>query len=187
VNSISESFNFCFLSCGCPNFGSICKCRSRHSFTSICFFSLFSTSDWICSSLFINLCCIYCNCVPQAINKTIYLLKCVITYHYFSSHSHLYFHSHCLLIFTEIEFNLQITVLARSKAFFARSNTGIVGSNPTQGIDICLCQVAALRQADPPSKESYRLFYIEKLKWNERFTDALHSKWEQLEYKKKKN
>jgi hypothetical protein len=41
-----------------------------------------------------------------------------------------------------------------------------VGSNPTQGMDICvrlfcvcvvLCVLAALRRADPPSKESYRL------------------------------
>jgi hypothetical protein len=42
-----------------------------------------------------------------------------------------------------------------------------VGSNPTQGIHACLCvysvfvlscvQVAALRRADHPSKESYRL------------------------------
>jgi hypothetical protein len=58
-----------------------------------------------------------------------------------------------------------ITVAARSKTWkvFARSNTGIVGSNPTWGIVVCfesvfvlLCvQVAALRRADPPPKESY--------------------------------
>jgi hypothetical protein len=50
---------------------------------------------------------------------------------------------------------------------FARCNAGIVGSNPTQGMDVCVCvysvfvlscvQVTALRQAVPPSKESYRL------------------------------
>jgi hypothetical protein len=64
-----------------------------------------------------------------------------------------------------------MTVAARSKAWtlFARSNAEIVGSNPTQGMDICvrlfcvctvLCagsQVAAFQLADPPSKESYRL------------------------------
>jgi hypothetical protein len=62
-----------------------------------------------------------------------------------------------------------ITVATRSKAWtvFARSNTEIVGSNPTWGMDVCVCvcsvyvqpcvQVAALRQADLPSKESYRL------------------------------
>jgi hypothetical protein len=34
-----------------------------------------------------------------------------------------------------------ITVVALSKAWtiFARSNTGVVGSNPTQGIDVCVC------------------------------------------------
>jgi hypothetical protein len=33
-----------------------------------------------------------------------------------------------------------ITVAARSKAWtvFARSNTGIVGSNPSQGMDVCV-------------------------------------------------
>jgi hypothetical protein len=32
-----------------------------------------------------------------------------------------------------------ITVAARSKAYvFARSNTGIVGSNPIQDMDVCL-------------------------------------------------
>jgi hypothetical protein len=43
----------------------------------------------------------------------------------------------------------------------------IVGSNPTQGMDVCVCvysvfvlsyaYVAVLRLTDPPSKESYRL------------------------------
>jgi hypothetical protein len=34
-----------------------------------------------------------------------------------------------------------ITVAARPKArtVFARSNAGIVGSNPTQGMDVCMC------------------------------------------------
>jgi hypothetical protein len=60
-----------------------------------------------------------------------------------------------------------ITLAARSKAWtvFARSNAGIVDSNPTQGMVVCVCiysvfvlsgvQVAALWRADPPSKESY--------------------------------
>jgi hypothetical protein len=63
---------------------------------------------------------------------------------------------------------LPITLTARSKAWtvFARSKTGIVCSNPTNGMDVCvrlfcvcivLCVVATLRGADPPSKESYRL------------------------------
>jgi hypothetical protein len=35
---------------------------------------------------------------------------------------------------------LQITVSARSKAWtvFARSNTRLVGSNPTRGMDVCV-------------------------------------------------
>jgi hypothetical protein len=58
---------------------------------------------------------------------------------------------------------------------FARSNAGIVGSNPIQGMDVrivCIysvfvlscVQVAALRWADPPFKESYRLC-IGSRKW----------------------
>jgi hypothetical protein len=60
-------------------------------------------------------------------------------------------------------------VAARSKAWtvFARSNTAIVGSKSTQGMDVCVfvysvfvlfcVYVEALRWADPPSEESYRL------------------------------
>jgi hypothetical protein len=61
-----------------------------------------------------------------------------------------------------------VTVVERSKACtdFALSEAGIVGSNPTQGMDVqssvcavfCACvQVEALRRADHPPKESYRL------------------------------
>jgi hypothetical protein len=59
------------------------------------------------------------------------------------------------------------TVAARSRVrnIFARSDTGIVCSNPTRGTDVCafilcLCcpvYVAALRRAYPPSKEPSRL------------------------------
>jgi hypothetical protein len=63
---------------------------------------------------------------------------------------------------------MPITVAALSKAWtvFARWNAGIVGSNPTQGMDVSvclfcvyvvLCVGSALRRADPPSKGSYRL------------------------------
>jgi hypothetical protein len=55
-----------------------------------------------------------------------------------------------------------ITVAAWSKAWtlFARASTATLGLNPTWGMDVCvvLCvEVAALRRADPLSKESYRL------------------------------
>jgi hypothetical protein len=56
-----------------------------------------------------------------------------------------------------------ITVAARSKAWtvFARSNTGVVGSDRTQGMDVCVrlfcVYVAALLRADPPYKEPSRL------------------------------
>jgi hypothetical protein len=65
--------------------------------------------------------------------------------------------------------DVPVTVVARSKAWtvFARSNVGMVGSNSTQGMDICMCvysvfvlscvYVAVLWRAYPPSKESYRL------------------------------
>jgi hypothetical protein len=64
---------------------------------------------------------------------------------------------------------LPITVAARYKAWtvFARSDAGIVGLNPNQDMDICVCvysmfvlccvQVAALWRADPPSKEGVLL------------------------------
>jgi hypothetical protein len=61
-----------------------------------------------------------------------------------------------------------ITVAARSKVI-TRSNAEIVGSNPTQGMDVfivcvysvcaALCvSIEALRRADPPSKGFYRLY-----------------------------
>jgi hypothetical protein len=64
---------------------------------------------------------------------------------------------------------MPITVAARSKAriVFARKNAGIEGSNPTQGMDVCIMclysvfvlfcvQVEALRRADPWSKAQQR-------------------------------
>jgi hypothetical protein len=62
-----------------------------------------------------------------------------------------------------------VTIAERSKActVFARLEAGIVSSNPTQGflvfvyVFFCVCiQVEALRRADHPHKESYRLSKI---------------------------
>jgi hypothetical protein len=67
---------------------------------------------------------------------------------------------------------MSITMAAWSevRTVFARSTAGIVGSNPTKRMDVCVrvysvfllssVQVAALRRADPPSKEPYPLFRI---------------------------
>jgi hypothetical protein len=65
----------------------------------------------------------------------------------------LYFHS-------PVRLHEPITMAARSKTgtVFARSNTGILGSNGNGRMDVCVCailcvQVAALRPADPLPKE----------------------------------
>jgi hypothetical protein len=63
-----------------------------------------------------------------------------------------------------------ITMAPRPKAWtvFARSKAGNVSSNPTQCMDVCerlfRVWVTALRGADPPSKESYRV-YMGVRKW----------------------
>jgi hypothetical protein len=79
-----------------------------------------------------------------------------------------------ILIFMCLDSKRPVMAAEWSKActVFARSEAGIVCSNPTQGMDVwclcvCLCaffsvcvQVEALRRADHPPKESYRLSEI---------------------------
>jgi hypothetical protein len=56
---------------------------------------------------------------------------------------------------------IAVTAPSMAQTVFSLSNAGVVGSNPTRGMDVCVrlfcVQIAALRRADPPSKESYRL------------------------------
>jgi hypothetical protein len=44
---------------------------------------------------------------------------------------------------------------ARACTIFTGSDTGIMGSNPTRGMDVCVCVV--LGRSDLPPNESYRL------------------------------
>jgi hypothetical protein len=58
-----------------------------------------------------------------------------------------------------------MTTQSKARTVFGLSNTEIVGSNPSRGMDVCLrfsvlccpVEVEALRRADPPSKESYQM------------------------------
>jgi hypothetical protein len=45
------------------------------------------------------------------------------------------------MVFDELSHQTAITVTAQSEAWtaFACSNAGIVGSKPTQGLDVCVC------------------------------------------------
>jgi hypothetical protein len=61
---------------------------------------------------------------------------------------------------------IAVGALSEAWAVFTRPNSGIVGSNPTRGMDVyvrlfCVVlfcvYVAVLRRADPPSKEPYGL------------------------------
>jgi hypothetical protein len=48
--------------------------------------------------------------------------------------------------------------LSKALTVFDRSSTGIVGSNPARGVDVCSrISVRSLRRTDPPSKESYQM------------------------------
>jgi hypothetical protein len=83
--------------------------------------------------------------------------------------------------------NLLTSVLAIAD-YSGRSNTGIVGSNPTQGIDVCLrlfcvCVVGSGLATGWSPVQGFLPNVLRLSKWSEtkRFTDALFSKWEQQE------
>jgi hypothetical protein len=93
------------------------------------------------------------------------------------------------------EFIRAVTVAARSKAWnvFARSNAGIVGSNPTQGMDICLCLFcvcicSGLATGWSPI-EGVLPIVLGLRNWNETksFTDAPCSKVGATEERKREN
>jgi hypothetical protein len=84
-------------------------------------------------------------------------------------------YSHTITIFLDlsiltIQWRRSQWPAARSKAWtvFSRSKAGIVGSHPTQSMDVRVCiypvlvlfcvYVEVLRWTDPPCKESYRLW-----------------------------
>jgi hypothetical protein len=85
-----------------------------------------------------------------------------------------------------------ITVAARSRTWtvFGRSKPGIVGSNPTQGMDVCVCvySVCVLLSVGSGLATGWSLVQgvlptvlrIKKLKWNKAFHECpLLQKWEQ--------
>jgi hypothetical protein len=53
--------------------------------------------------------------------------------------------------YSSLSFSVPIAVAARPKArtVFARSNTEIVGSNPTGGMDVCVCSVCDYSVSTP--------------------------------------
>jgi hypothetical protein len=84
------------------------------------------------------------------------------------SREHLSMHNSRLVYydfgFGSLIYLLPITVAAWSTAWtaFSRSNTEVVGSNPSRGMNVCVfvlscVLVDAVWRAYPPSKESYRL------------------------------
>jgi hypothetical protein len=82
----------------------------------------------------------------------------------------------------DINNNVSFTVAARSKAWnvFARSNAGIVGSNPAQGMDVCVDSVFLLsfRRVDTRPRSPTDCLRLRNWRETKYFTDALCSKWE---------
>jgi hypothetical protein len=89
-------------------------------------------------------------------------------------------------LFGSPNIKMPITETSRSKAWtvFARSNTGIVGSNPTQGMDVCVYSVFVLSCVGsglptgwfPVQELLPGVLRLRNLSETKRFTDALCSK-----------
>jgi hypothetical protein len=94
-------------------------------------------------------------------------------------------------------YDMPITVAMRSKAWtvFARSNAGIMGSNPIQGMDVCLCVYSVLccpvcrwRPCDAlitrPRRPTVCVKMITKLKKRPGSNKGLQSHWWMNEWMK---
>jgi hypothetical protein len=145
--------------------------------TQKCILQMLSPNSWnavlhtygMYSFRFIN----WHDCLFQSILQIKFLvnLKTVYQLWYFSSVDSSPFSEYVICLFVvDISTAIPITVVARFKAWtvFSRSNAGIVGSNPTHGMDICIVciysvfvlfcvSVEALRLVDLSSKKSYLL------------------------------
>jgi hypothetical protein len=86
--------------------------------------------------------------------------------------------------------SITVTALFMSWTVFARSNTGIVGSNPTWGMDVwvrlfsvCILYVGSgLATGWSPVQSHTDCLRVKKLKWNKAFHGLPYApKWEQQE------
>jgi hypothetical protein len=85
----------------------------------------------------------------------------------------------------------EVTARSKSWTIFARSNTGIVGSNPTRGMDVCVYSVFVLGSGlatgwSPVQRVLPTALWLRNWSETKRFKVALCSKWKQQKRNKKK-